>query len=104
MKQIKTNDWKGETLYVGIDLHKKKWVVTVRTFDLELKTFTTIADKNILLKSLHNGWHGARFKAVYEAGCFGYHLAEFLNQNSIKTSIVQVNFHNNKFFLSSLKL
>lgn len=88
MKQIKTKDWKRETLYVGIDLHKRKWVVTVRTFDLELKTFTTIADKNILLKSLHNGWFGARFKAVYEAGCFGYHLAEFLNQNSIKTSIV----------------
>lgn len=27
-------------LFIGIDVHKAKWVVTVRTYDLELKTFT----------------------------------------------------------------
>ncbi|GMU96908.1 hypothetical protein [Ignavibacterium album] len=27
-------------LFIGIDVHKAKWVVTVRTYDLELKTFS----------------------------------------------------------------
>lgn len=25
-------------LFVGIDVHKSKWVVTIRTYELELKT------------------------------------------------------------------
>lgn len=27
-------------LYIGIDVHKARWVVTIRTYDLELKTFS----------------------------------------------------------------
>lgn len=27
-------------LFVGIDVHKVKWIVTIRTYDLELKTFS----------------------------------------------------------------
>lgn len=27
-------------LYIGIDVHKASWVVTIRTYDLELKTFS----------------------------------------------------------------
>jgi hypothetical protein len=44
-------DWTGQTVYCGIDVHKAKWVVTVRTRDVQLKTFVTEADKETLLKS-----------------------------------------------------
>jgi len=88
MQKVKIKDWSGQSLYVGIDLHKRKWVVTVRTLDLELKTFTTPADKQVLLTSLQKGWPGAKMKAVYEAGCFGYHLADYLDENGIETIIV----------------
>ena len=81
-------DWTGQTLYAGIDVHKAKWVVTVRTRDVQLKTFVTVSDKEVLLKSFSNLFSGATIKAVYEAGCFGYHLADFLNANGIKTIIV----------------
>jgi transposase len=81
-------DWAGQTLYAGIDVHKAKWVVTVRTREVQLKTFVTEADKEILLKSFRHLYSGATIEAVYEAGCFGYHLADFLNANSIKTIIV----------------
>jgi transposase len=80
--------WLNEQLYLGLDLHKHKWVVTVRTQDVHLKTFVSTADKEILLKSLTNNWPGAKMRAVYEAGCFGYHLAEFLNGHGIETIIV----------------
>jgi len=81
-------DWTGQTLYAGIDLHKKKWVISVRTRDMYLKTFVTNSDQEILLKSFRNNWPGAEIIAVYEAGCFGYHLAKFLNNNTIKTMVV----------------
>lgn len=81
-------NWKQQTLYAGIDLHKNKWVVTVRTPDVILKTFTTEPDKQVLLKTFQNHWSGAKIIAAYEAGCFGYHLAEFLNSNDIKTQII----------------
>ena len=29
-----------QIIYLGIDVHKKRWVVTVRSYDLELKTFS----------------------------------------------------------------
>lgn len=81
-------DWTGQILYASIDVHKAKWVVTVRTREVQLKTFVTEADKEILLKSFRHLYSGAAIEAVYEAGCFGYHLADFLNANGIKTIIV----------------
>jgi hypothetical protein len=64
-------DWTGQILYAGIDVHKAKWVVTVRTREVQLKTFVTEADKEILLKSFRHLYSGAAIEAVYEAGCFG---------------------------------
>ena len=63
-------------------------MISVRTKDVLLKTFATNNDKEVLLKSFRNNWPGATIKAVYEAGCFGYHLADYLNSNGIDTIIV----------------
>jgi hypothetical protein len=70
MTTIEVKNWEGHNLYVGIDVHKNKWVVTVRTEELELKTFVTVGKSNLLVKALLRNWPGARFKAVYEAGYF----------------------------------
>ncbi len=35
-----TSFFENILLFIGIDVHKSKWVVTVRTYDLELKTFS----------------------------------------------------------------
>jgi len=80
--------WKNKILYAGIDLHKNKWVTSVRTSEVLLKTFVTEPDKQILLRTFHHLWPGAKINAAYEAGCFGYHLAEFLNSNNIQTQII----------------
>ena len=48
-------------LFIGIDVHKSKWVVTVRTYDLELKTFSMEPsaeelEKFLLRKCKPHGW------------------------------------------------
>lgn len=86
--ETRRQNWNKQTLFAGIDLHKNKWVVTVRTPEVILKTFTTEPDKQILMKTFQNNWSGARINAAYEAGCFGYHLADFLNAHDINTQII----------------
>jgi transposase len=80
--------WSHQTLYAGIDLHRNKWVNTVRTTEVVLKTFVTSPDKEVLLRTFEHHWPGATIKAVYEAGCFGFHLADFLNAHGVETIIV----------------
>lgn len=77
-----------ERLYVGLDLHKKRWVATVRTRDMFLRRMATPADKVVFVSSLRKHWPGARFTVVYEAGCFGYHIADYLRAQDMEPIIV----------------
>lgn len=86
--RTESTQWQDLQLYAGIDLHKNKWVVTVRTDSCHINTFVCPPDEGKLLKTLQNKWQAAKIKAVYEAGCFGYHLADYLNSNGIETLIV----------------
>ncbi|MCZ7609850.1 MAG: hypothetical protein M5U17_06750 [Ignavibacterium sp.] len=53
-------------LFIGIDVHKAKWVVTIRTYDLELKTFSMKPSAEELEKFLLKNYPGAEFRIVYE--------------------------------------
>lgn len=89
MKNVRQEEqWGNQRLYAGLDIHSTKWVVTVRTQELQLKTFVVPPGKEVLLRTFRHLWPGAQIDAVYEAGCFGYHLADFLNAHGIKTIIV----------------
>jgi hypothetical protein len=77
-----------EHLYVGLDLHKRRWISTVRTRDLFLKRMASPADKELFVQSLRRQWPQAKFSVVYEAGCFGYHIADYLRTQDIEPIIV----------------
>jgi len=36
----KSTDFKEQVFYIGIDVHKKSWTITVRTLDIEVGHFT----------------------------------------------------------------
>jgi len=81
MQKIRRKTWTGQRLFVGLDLHKKTWVATVRSRDLHLKTFTVPYGEEAFWKTLNHQFPGAQFIVAYEAGCFGYHIAEYINNN-----------------------
>ena len=81
-------EWDGIQLYAGLDLHKNKWTITVRTKTKHLITFTAPPIKEKLVETFFKKWPKAKIKAVYEAGCFGYHLSDYLNSVGIETIIV----------------
>ena len=56
-----------EDLFVGIDLHKDRWHVTIRTFDVELFSGSIPGTWEALQRVLAR-YHGHPLQAVYEAG------------------------------------
>jgi hypothetical protein len=58
-----------EELFVGIDLHKHRWHVTIRTFDVELFSASIPGNWEALCRLLAR-YAGHQLKAVYEAGYF----------------------------------
>lgn len=71
-KQITTLDFKGQNIFVGIDVHLKSWTVTILTEELTHKTFTQPASAEALCNYLKRNFPGGNFNSVYEAGFSGF--------------------------------
>lgn len=84
--------WFGKRLFVGIDLHRKMWHVTVLTED-EVTLFsnnipgTWPALKNVLSKFEEAG----DISAVYEAGYAGYWLCDHLSNYGVEVMVTPPN-------------
>ena len=74
----KFNDFTGQTFYVGLDVHKKSWAVTVHTLGLEVAHFSQVADPGQLSHYLNNRYRGGNFLSAYEAGFCGITLHQLL--------------------------
>jgi len=62
----------NKELFVGMDVHKAKWVVTIRTYDFELKTFSMQPSPGMLEELLVSTYAGANYKIVYDAALAGF--------------------------------
>jgi len=65
-------DFSGKNLYIGLDVHKKSWHVTVLSKNICLKSFTQPPDSDSLSNFLNNNFPGAHYHSAYEAGFSGY--------------------------------
>jgi transposase len=68
----------GKDIFVGIDLHRARWHVTVRTADDEVCSRSLPGEWEALRKLLLRFKGAKSVKVTYEAGCFGYWLHERL--------------------------
>ncbi|MBL7471488.1 IS110 family RNA-guided transposase [Robertkochia sediminum] len=78
----------GQTIYIGIDCHKKSWKVTLLSDNFELKTMSRDADAQGLAKYLQKHYPGACYKAVYEAGFNGFTPCRTLRSLGIDAQVV----------------
>jgi len=77
MGKIKKQRVLGERVFVGVDLHKRKWHVTIRTVDVELFSGSLPASWPAL-RRLVDRYKGKQVQVVYEAGYFGFWLYDRL--------------------------
>ena len=87
MKNTKV-DFSNQTLYIGLDIHKKRWTVSIYSEHIELKTFNQPPEPDKLISHLQRNYPNATYKAVYEAGHFGFWIYDALQLRGVDCIIV----------------
>lgn len=64
-------------LFIGVDIHKLTWSVSIQTDLFFHKTFSTPANPEILFQYVEKHFPDYEVNMTYEAGCCGFHAARF---------------------------
>lgn len=86
--QIKKIDFTNQNIYVGFDVHKKSWKVTIMAENIFHKTFTQPPDPEVLYDYLKKNFPGGNYHSAYEAGFCGYWIHDKLKSLGIKSIVV----------------
>jgi transposase len=81
-------DFTGQTIYIGLDVHKSSWSVSIVSEHLSHKSFTQPPEVSKLVNYLHRNFPGATYQAVYEAGFSGFWLHDQLQHHGINCTVV----------------
>jgi transposase len=81
-------DFSGKDLFIGLDVHKKSWSVTILVEGMEHKTFTQPPDPQVLYDYLQKMFPGGTYYSAYEAGFCGYGIHRELNAFGIKNIVI----------------
>jgi transposase len=81
-------DFTGKEFFIGLDVHKKSWSVTILVDRMEHKTFTQPPDPIALNTYLQRMFPGGRYYSAYEAGFCGYSIHRELNSLGIKNIVI----------------
>jgi transposase len=86
--KAKKISYQGKKVYVGIDVHKKTYAVTVRCEGHVVKRDTLQASPQGLVEYLRRYFESAEIFSAYEAGFSGFGLHRVLNQGGIQNIVV----------------
>lgn len=87
-RQSNKLDFKGQNIYIGIDVHLKSWSVSVLSEHSVLKRFSQSPSPESLHKFLTTHYPGADYHSVYEAGFSGFWIHEKLVTLGINNIVV----------------
>jgi transposase len=88
MKEYTQLDFTGQAIYVGLDIHKKNWTVSIFTEHHEHKTYSQNPDPEILANYLHRNFPGATYYSTYEAGYCGFWIHRKLVAAGIENIVI----------------
>ena len=81
-------DFTGKDLFIGLDVHKKSWSVTIIVDGIEHRTFTQPPEPGSLYNYLLRMFPGASYNSAYEAGFCGYGIHRELNSLGIRNIVI----------------
>lgn len=81
-------DFTGRDLYVGIDIHKRRWQVAVYYEGLVLSNTSIEGNADTLITHLHNRYGDASFHCVYESCAWGFALCRWLMSAGMECILV----------------
>ena len=75
-------------IFIGLDVHKTKWSVSIYEGQFHLKTYSMEADVKQLLRKLKMAYPCCKVKLCYEAGFSGYWLQRVLEESGYECIVV----------------
>lgn len=87
MNKIKTN-FEGQTIYVGMDVHKESWNLGIHLNDIFVKNVHQKPNPQLMVDYLYKNFPGAIYKAAYEAGKFGFWIQRQLTNLGVECLVV----------------
>jgi transposase len=91
MKEKSDGCFSNKNLFIGIDVHKKRWVITVRTYDLELKIFSMKPSAEELEKFLSENYRDAFLHIVYECCFSGFWIYDYFKEGGYDIIVTPTN-------------
>lgn len=77
-----------QDIFVGLDVHRKFWTVSIHTPFFEHKTFNQPPQPDVLVRYLHRFFPDARYHAAYEAGYSGFWICEALKAAGVNAIVI----------------
>ena len=88
MEKCTKLDFTGQSIYVGLDVHKKSWSVSIFSEQCEHKKFTQPPETDKLVHYLKRNFPGASYHAAYEAGFSGFWAHDQLQEQGVNCLVV----------------
>ncbi|MDR1717697.1 MAG: transposase [Prevotella sp.] len=88
MEQRKGIDFKGQNIYIGIDVHLKIWNVTVITQSGYKKKHSQQSSAKELFEHLKKHYPNGNYQAVYESGFSSYSTYYALQEYGIRSMVI----------------
>ena len=88
MTKGKELSFKGETIFCGLDVHKKGWRVNIRDKEFELSDFSQSPNVATLIQYLHKHFPDANYKIAYEAGFSGFEIHRSFKEADIECLVI----------------
>ena len=81
-------DFNNQSFYIGIDVHKKNWAVTISTSGMQIETKSMNPSAEGLNNYIRKKYPGGKYYSVYEAGFCGFKIHRDLEAGGIINTIV----------------
>ena len=88
MSKVKELNFDGQTIYCGLDVHKKNWRVNVRSSEFELEDYSQDPNGELLLDHLKRRYPGAKYEVAYEADFCGFGIQRTLEKAGVRCIVV----------------
>ena len=86
--KTKIKDYTGENIYVGFDVHKKSWQVSIMTDHALHKSFSQPPSVEKLVNYLQTNFTGGIYHSAYEAGFCGFGIHRELEKLGVNSIVV----------------
>lgn len=86
--QSSSIDLDGEPVYIGIDVHKDQWKVTIRVGGMEMSTFSMNPSVEELVSHLQKNYPGGEYYSAYEVGFCGFSIHRQLEARGLENAVV----------------